>query len=433
MKVAMKITATRTRYMALTALFLITLVSAAFLFWPRQQWSEAELATLRGLWIGSLPALPPDPSNAYADDVRAARLGQQLFFDTRFSANGAVGCATCHRPDNLFQDGTPLAQGVGTTNRRTMTVIGTAYSPWLFWDGRKDSLWAQALGPMENAVEHGGNRTMYAHLIARYYRAEYEAIFGPLPDLARLPRNAGPVEDPSARAAWEALSSTDQDAVTRIYANMGKAIAAYERLLLPGPARFDAYVEAVLAEDYDRAATIMNDDEVAGLRLFIGEANCIQCHNGPLFTNNDFHNTGVQAVAGLPEDSGRAAGAPQALADEFNCLSVYSDAPADACGELRFLVLDAHRQERQFKPPSLRNIAGRGPFMHAGQLATLQAVLAHYNSAPPAPGGHSELEPLRLSQREMAQLIAFLKTLSGPLDVAPEWLSPPANLLSERR
>src|SRR5690606_38791054 len=111
----------------------------------RQQptWSEAELVTLRALWIGSLPDLPPDPSNRYADDPQAAAFGQQLFFDTRFSANGQVACATCHLPDRLFQDDLPLAQGIGTTTRRTMTILGIAYSPWLFWDGRKDSLWAQ--------------------------------------------------------------------------------------------------------------------------------------------------------------------------------------------------------------------------------------------------------------------------------------------------
>ena len=87
-----------------------------------------------------------------------------------------------------------MAHGVGTTTRRTMSIVGTAYTPWLFWDGRKDSQWAQALGPMENPKEHGGNRTLYTHLIAQYYRTEYEALFGPLPDAAHLPPSAGPVD-----------------------------------------------------------------------------------------------------------------------------------------------------------------------------------------------------------------------------------------------
>ena len=388
------------------------------------RWSDDELDTLKNLWIGSLPTLPADPSNQYADNLDAAAFGQKLFFDTRFSSNSKVACATCHLPDKQFQDGTPLANGVGTTNRRTMTILGTAYSPWLFWDGRKDSQWAQALGPMESAVEHGGNRTLYAHLIAEFYAEEYTALFGPLPDLSSLPRSAGPVGDPEAAANWEAMSPEEKEAVTRIYVNMGKSIAAYERHLNPGVSRFDQYVEAILNND-SAAGDILTRDEIAGLKLFIGEANCTNCHNGPLFTNNDFHNTGVPTAKDLPEDVGRSLGAQQVLADEFNCLSVYSDAQPDECAELNFLVIDEHQQERQYKPPSLRNVAERGPFMHAGQLVTLAEVLNHYNTAPQAPSGHSELEPLNLTEKQIAQIIAFLKTLDGPIDADPRWLAAP--------
>jgi cytochrome c peroxidase len=224
------------------------------------------MAVLRSLWIGSLPPLPTDPSNAYANLPKAAALGHKLFFDTRFSSNGQVACATCHVSNRQFQDGIPLAHGLGTTNRRTMTVVGTAYSPWLFWDGRKDSQWAQALGPLENPVEHGGNRTQYAHLIARYYREGYEALFGSLPDLSGLPASAGPVEDAQARAAWQAMTPEQQQAVTRIYVNMGKAIAAYERQLMPGPSRFDAFVQALLVKDRKAQHRVLNPDELAGLR-----------------------------------------------------------------------------------------------------------------------------------------------------------------------
>ena len=389
------------------------------------RWNEDELTALRSLWIGSLPPLAADPSNQYADDPRAAAFGQKLFFDTRFSSNGRVACATCHLTDKLFQDGTPLANGVGTTDRRTMTLIGTAYSPWFFWDGRKDSQWAQALGPLENPVEHGSNRTYYAHLIDQFYRAEYEAIFGAMPEVGHLPARNGSTQSPEVVAAWEAMSAEEREAVTRIYANIGKSIAAYERLLLPGESRFDRYVEAVLNKDYESAGKILSENEIAGLELFIGKANCTNCHNGPLFTNNDFHNTGVPAAKDLPQDVGRSKGAQEVLADEFNCLSVYSDARPDQCGELNFLVIDAHQQERQFKPPSLRNVAERGPYMHAGQFATLEEVLNHYNTAPEAPVGHSELEPLELSQKEIEQIIAFLRTLDSPINAEPRWLVPP--------
>lgn len=404
---------------------LTSVVLAVYLLVPRQIWSPQEISVLRGLWIGSLPPLPPDPSNRYADEPLAAALGQKLFFDTRFSSNGQVACATCHDPAQDFQDGKPLASGVGTTTRRTMTLVGTAYSPWFFWDGRKDSQWAQALGPMESAVEHGSNRTHYTHVIADYYRAEYEALFGPLPDVSSLPLSAGPVADSTARAAWEGMPQPERNAVSRVYANMGKAIAAYERKLLPGPARFDNYVEAVLNNDTQKMQFTLTSQDVAGLRLFIGKAGCTKCHNGALFTNNDFHNTGIPTVATLPEDKGRAQGAHQVQADEFNCLSAYSDAKPEQCAELRYMKAGGDELLRQFKPPSLRNVAERGPYMHAGQFATLAEVLDHYNRAPEAPAGHSELKPLNLSASEIAELIAFLKTLSGPLATTQEWLTPP--------
>jgi cytochrome c peroxidase len=405
--------------------FLLVGVALFFLLRPRSPWSAADMEMLRSLWIGSLAPLPPDPSNAYGDDLRAAKLGHKLFFDTRFSLYGGVACGTCHLPGRLFQDDRPLGFGMGTTNRRTMTVIGAAYSPWFFWDGRKDSLWSQALAPMESAVEHGGDRTMYAHLVAQLYRSEYEAIFGPLPDLSHLPERAGPVEDAQARAAWEALAERDRQVVSRIYANIGKAIAAYERRLLPGPARFDAYVEAVLAGDYGLARKLYTADETAGLRLFIGQANCTQCHNGPLFTDNHFHNTGVPAKDNLPEDSGRLQGAKQVQVDEFNCLGPYSDAGPDDCAELRFMLAEGDELLRQFKPPSLRNVAERAPYMHAGQFTSLEHVLSHYSQAPASPAGHSEINPLDLTGGDIDQLIVFLKTLDSPVRADPTWLQPP--------
>ncbi|MFN8474693.1 MAG: cytochrome c peroxidase [Anaerolineae bacterium] len=390
-------------------------------------WTPAEKDALRGLWLGSLKPLLPDPSNAVADDPRAVALGHKLFFDTRFSSNRQVACASCHVPDKGFQDGRPLGVGIGSTNRRTMTIVGTAYSPWFFWDGRKDSQWSQALGPLENAVEHGGSRTQYAHLIAEHYKADYESLFGPLPDLsdtARFPAQAGPVDDPAAKAAWEAMTPADRDAVSRVFANMGKAIAAYERQIMPGPSRFDTYVAGVLQDDAVAQKTL-SSDEIAGLRLFIGRANCTQCHNGPLFTNNSFHATGVAARPGLPRDVGRAKGVRDVQGDEFNCVSKFSDAGQDDCRELLFMTAGGPEMLGQFKPPTLRNVAENAPYMHAGQFATLGEVLAHYNAAPAGPFNHTDLKPLNLTEKELSQLEAFLRTLSGPLATPPELLRAP--------
>jgi cytochrome c peroxidase len=377
-------------------------------------WSEDQRKLIASLSLSKLPALPADPSNAVADDPRAAALGKALFFDTRLSGNGKVSCGTCHLPDRQFQDDLALARGAGTTARRTMPIAGTAYSPWLFWDGRKDSQWSQALGPLESTVEHNTTRAHVAEVVATHYAADYEALFGALPDLSGLPAEAAPAGSADAVAAWEALDEAVRDRLNRVFANAGKAIAAFERTITPERSRFDDFADALAAGE--AAGDLLSDAERRGLRLFIGKASCTNCHNGPLLTDNFFHNTGVPAVAGLPEDTGRALGARQVMADEFNCLGRYSDAgPAD-CAELRYMSADGEELVRAFKPPSLRDVADRPPYMHSGQIASLSDVLAHYNAAPAAPEGHSELKPLAMSASELADLEAFLNSLKRSAD-----------------
>jgi len=388
------------------------------------EWSPSEIATLKSLWIGSLGPIPNDPSNRVADDARAATLGQKIFFDTRFSANGQVSCASCHQPAHAFTDGLPLAKGAETTNRSTMPIVGAQYNTWFFWDGRKDSLWAQALGPLESAAEHAGSRGEYAQLIAKFYKTEYEALFGQLPpltDAARFPAKAGPVKDAAAHAAWDRMRADDRDAITQVYVNMGKAIEAYERRLMPGTTRFDQYVADVVA---GRSSTALNPQEVAGLRLFISTAHCTNCHNGPLFTNGEFHNTGVpEGAAGA--DLGRIGGASGVIVDEFNCLSKWSDAAASACAALKFLKAGVEQLRGQFKVPSLRAVADRGPYMHAGQFASLADVVSFYDRAPAATQGTTELHAIGLTPEQRESIVSFLRTLSGPPAVAPELLRAP--------
>jgi cytochrome c peroxidase len=158
---------------------------------------------------------------------------------------------------------------------------------------------------------------------------------------------------------------------------------------------------------------VLSTDEVAGLRLFIGKANCTRCHNGPLLTNNDFHNTAVGQLASSAPDFGRIAGVKDVLQDEFNCRSRWSDGEADQCVELEFLVTDSSALQAAFKVPSLRNVANRAPYMHAGQLETLSDVLQHYNRARPSDLGASELEPLALTSNELRQVEAFLRSLTS--------------------
>ncbi len=399
-----------TRLVVATAVLLAT-VTVTGAVSDQGGWTATQRDELRSLALSALGPLPPDPTNRVADDPRAAQLGERLFFDTRLSADGKVACGTCHQPDRDFQDGIALGRGAGVTARRTMPVAAAAHSPFLFWDGRKDSLWAQALGPLESAVEHGGTRTQYAREIAERYRTEYEALFGPLLDLSAVPAAGG---FDSQAGAWLALHPEQRQAITGVFVNIGKAIAAYERRIEFGPSRFDRYVEALAGGR--RFDGILTSDEIAGLKLFMGKANCTQCHNGPLFTNNEFHNTGVPPRPELPLDDGRLTGAAAVLADEFNCRSRWSDAPGK-CAELDYLVTGDHVLQRAYKVPSLRNVAERAPYMNAGQFGTLREVLEHYNRAPAAAKGHTELRSLRLTRTDLRRLEAFLRTLTGPIVV----------------
>lgn len=346
-------------------------------------WTRAELAVLRSLWIGSLGPPPDDPSNAYDTDPRAAALGRRVFSDTRFSRNGALACETCHLPALGFQDGKPVATGLGRLTRRSMPLAGVAHNTWFFWDGRKDSLWAQALTPLENPLELGLTRTDVAALVARHYRDEYEAVFGSLPPAA------------------------DGVAATRVFVNVGKAIAAFVRTIQPEPAPFDRYVAAVQAGDHAGARSIISPAAVRGLRLFIGKAKCINCHAGSLFTNGEFHFTRVPQPA---SDGGRAAAIPAVRADEFNCMGPFSDAAPAACTALRFIDADTRESLHAFKTPSLRNVAARPPYMNAGQLASLTDVLRFYRDRT---RGLKEVGHGALTDGELGDLEAFLGTLTG--------------------
>jgi len=355
-------------------------------------WTDTEIDVLRSLSLTSLPALPPDPSNAVADDPQAAAFGEQLFFDPRLSANGGISCSTCHQPERQFTDGLPKGQAIGTSKRNTPSIIGSAYSPWLYWDGRRDSQWAQALSPLEDPNEHGSSRQQVVAVVAGddAYKSTYQALFEKLGD----------------------VSGNDPVALNIAFANVGKAIAAFERTLLPTAARFDDYVDAVADGNLQQQESLFSDDEVWGLRLFIEKANCTQCHNGPLLTNNEFHNTGVLSSPGELPDKGRVSGVQKVLSDPFNCLGEYSDDPRRQCAELTF-VRTGPELIGAVRTPSLRNVELTSPYMHKGQIATLAEALQHYNEAPDAMIGHNEAKPLALATRELHQLEAFLKTLTA--------------------
>lgn len=390
----------------------------------RDMWPQSELQVLASMHIAQAGPRPVDPSNAYESRQEAAQLGKALFNDVRLSRNGRVSCASCHSADGQFEDGKRLGEGLATGQRRTMPIPGASHSPFLFWDGRKDSLWAQALGPMEDPAEHGGNRVKFARIIQEHYAQDYRRVFAELPQFQNLP-DASPVGTEREKAAWAALPEKTRNDVNRVFANMGKAIAAYESRISYGPSRFDKYIEATLARD-GKAQEVLSTQEVRGLRAFLTRGQCVTCHNGPLMTDHAFHNTGVPPLDPKKPDRGRAQGVRKLLGDEFNCLGPYSDAKPQQCGELNFLSTDDPGNQAAFRTPSLRNVSARSPYMHAGQFASLEDVLRHYAQSPRAALGHSELarpgekhadrQRIKLSNEDIADLAAFLRTLDGPVN-----------------
>lgn len=388
------------------------------------KWKEQDLAMLKTLWLEADRA-EKDLSNALVDNPVAIRMGHKIFFDTRFSANGKIACASCHQPENFFSDALDTGKGLKKVSRNTPTIVGASRNTWFFHDGRNDSLWSQALGPLENPLEHGGNRNQFAHIIFSdpVLRKEYELLFGSVPDISdskRFPKHAGPVKNKSVSKAWQAMTKDDQKVITDIFVNIGKVIAAYETQLQPSPSRFDNYVKALLENNLGAMQKQLSDTEVKGLQLFIGKGKCTTCHSGSMFTDKGFHNISVQPR--LPEklDWGRYTGAQQVVKSLFNCRSEYNDAPLNKgvkqCDELEYIVMDRHETFGAMKTPSLRNVSRTAPYMHAGQYKTLREVLKHYDDPPPLTNRQSALFlDIELNEEELGQLEAFLRALESPI------------------
>jgi cytochrome c peroxidase len=341
-------------------------------------WSDRDRTLIASLT--SIPDPLPRPANRLADDPAAAALGARLFVDPGFSVTGATSCATCHVPERHFTDGKRVASAVGPGTRNTPSIETAGWSTWFFWDGRADSAWAQVAGPLTNPLEHAVTPELVRARVAQVYPEDWGRLFG------------GVAADPE-----------------RVLSEFGKAIEAFERTLGPGPARFDRWAARLaVGEDTD----LLSPVEKRGLALFVGEAGCVNCHNGPLLTDHSFHNLG------LPEhgdsDGGRAVGAVKVVGDPLNCAGAYSD--TKDCPELRYLDTGFPDWASAFKTPSLRNVALTAPYMHDGGFPDLESVLLFYDALPGEPlVGHRELtlKPLHLSGADRAAIIAFLGTLSS--------------------
>ncbi|MFN9808498.1 MAG: cytochrome-c peroxidase [Deltaproteobacteria bacterium] len=354
----------------------------------------------------ALPHVPPaSPSNAVADDPRAAALGARLFADAALSPAG-VACTRCHDPGRAFTDARPLGRGVADVTRHTPTVIGASGLRWQFWDGRADTLWAQALGPLENPREMGSSRLFVAHRVAGAYATEYEALFGALPPLDDATRF--PAEGLPGSAAYEAMSEADREATARVFANVGKAIEAYERTVRPEAGRFEAYVagdlEALRVEERD------------GLRAFVA-VGCAQCHWGPLLSNGAFFAIDMPGVGeGAAGDPGRIAAMEALASSPFRAQGAFSD-DRSVRDPLEGVLAFPERMRGAFRTPTLRAIARTAPYGHAGTFATLREVVEHYarirrpRMRDPRVVGELDPHVVGFEDSRVAGIVRFLEAL----------------------
>jgi cytochrome c peroxidase len=392
---------------------------------------------------------PPaaDPSNRVGDDEGAQAFGHRLFFETALSGRllerdndgstgtlgragepGRVSCSGCHVPTAGFVDARSphlqISLAALWARRRTPTLLEVAAEPLYNWDGRRDSIWGQAIGVMEAKGEFNSSRLFVAEQLFRLYRDQYESVFGAMPQLDdpnRFPQlepvQAGCDEGPDDTAAcrgkpgdkadYDGMTPQAQVEVTTVTVNAAKAIAAYVRQLRCGASRFEDW----LAGD-DQA---LSRSEQRGAALFVGRAGCSDCHSGPNLTDGKFHNVGLRpatvAVAFTDKDDrGAAAGLSLLVDDPLNSKGAFSDGD-------RGVLPDALGPELEgaFRTPTLRCITNQPSFMHTAQLATLEEVVDFFvrGGDPAGFPGENELKRLDLDAREQADLLAFLQALQG--------------------
>jgi len=348
--------------------------------------TEAEIRAVasHGPWP---PAFRPDPSNRVSGKPAAIELGERLFFERRLSSNGEISCSRCHLPERNWTDGAARARGLALTDRNTPSLANVRLQRWFGWDGAHDSLWSQGMRPILDSREMGSSAAQVAKLVRgdRDLSCRYTKVFG-----------APPAED------------------EKLLVDVAKALAAFQETLASGRTAFDEFRDALVKGD---EAGIAKYPEAAkrGLSIFVGKGSCNVCHVGPAFTNGEFHDTGIPFfIEPGRVDPGRHEGIKRLLSSRFNLLGTYNDDPGRATATSTKHVVLEHRNFGEFKTPSLRNLALTAPYMHNGRLATLRDVVHHYSNISPDrlhSDGEAILEPLKLSEREALDLVAFLESL----------------------
>jgi cytochrome c peroxidase len=320
------------------------------------------------------PPVPPDNLQS----PEKVELGHMLFFDPRLGGDASTACSSCHDPTQGWAFSDDLSRGYPATVhwRNSQTVVNAAYYGKLFWAGAARSLEGQAPSAARGAVAGNGENDMMEARLAFIpeYRERFREVFGE--------------EWPTIGNAW-------------------KAIAAFERTLVQTDTSFDRY----MGGDEDA----LTDEQKRGLELFKGKARCIQCHNGPLLSDEKYYNLGVPPAGRWEEDGlaqitfrfeQYAKGVPE---------EIYRTIKDDA----GLFYRTKHTPDKgKFRTPSLRYTLYTAPYMHNGAFWDLTEVVEFYNAG----GGENEfaatktelIQPLGLTDEEIEELVAFLESLSGP-------------------
>ena len=339
------------------------------------------------------PPATRDPSNRVSGNPAAIALGQRLYFDARLSGGGEVSCASCHEPARAWTDGRKRAIGLAELERNTPSILNVAQQRWFSWDGGADSLWSQIMRPIVDPREMGASPRHVAKLIAGdpALSCVYGRVYGRL-----------------------ATAEADDE---RVLVNVGKALAAFVEGVGSGRTPFDEFRDALARGDRETAGRYPVAAQ-RGLKIFVGRGNCSLCHFGPAFTNGEFHDVGVPFLVQPGKvDAGRHGGIKRLKADRFNLLGPYSDDASGASATKTRHVALQHTTFGQFKTPSLRNVALTAPYMHDGRYDTLRQVVRHYSELDMErihADGERLLRPLKLSDAESDDLVAFLETLTAP-------------------
>jgi cytochrome c peroxidase len=342
-------------------------------------------------------SLPAVPTNRWADDPKAAALGEKLFGDERLSECGKVSCATCH-PSPNFSTNVRLNVGCdgARTTRNAPTLINVGFRRWFYWDGQKDSLWSHAILPLTHPGEMGATGESLRQALQAHHADPYADLFGAPPG----------AEDPD-----------------RVLANFGKAMEAYLRTLVRVHSPFDDQLrEFIAAAREDIAAgedtRVRKLPSYLGLKTYVRTAQCIICHRGPMLSDEEFHNLGVEEVGEL--DPGRQKGIERALSDRFNGGGAYSDDPAAGRVKLDRIPDDLPKEGPlgAFKTPSLRNVGISAPYMHTGRYPSLEDVVDFYNRGGDPTGTFAgtraeTVVPLELKPEEKQALVELLQSLTA--------------------